>query len=237
MPILTRSRAPRAGDAPGRRLRGPALPRRARHAELVGGGTIAGRVHRDRELAAGPIVVRARCTEAWREAPPRVPIVPANRSMRMPRWHERTLWSEELVLDGLVRGALGRLRVHAAARSAARRRGALGGLALRDRGAPPAAPAPGRARARRAARLPRDAARARTARAAAPRVRPDVHRAAAVGFDRAAGRLRARPGGLPAPRQSRRSSPRRARRPDERCSSSAPARASSRASSSAAARA
>ena len=45
-------------------------------AELVGGGTIAGRVHRDRELAAGPIVVRARCVEAWREAPPRVPIVP-----------------------------------------------------------------------------------------------------------------------------------------------------------------
>ena len=69
---------------------------------LVGGGTIAGRVHRDRELAAGPIVVRARCIEAWREAPPRVPIVPANRSMRMPRWHERTLWSEEVVLDGLA---------------------------------------------------------------------------------------------------------------------------------------
>ena len=71
-------------------------------AELVGGGTITGRVHRDRELAAGPIVVRARCAEAWREAPPRVPIVPANRSMRMPRWHERTLWSEEMVLDGLA---------------------------------------------------------------------------------------------------------------------------------------
>jgi hypothetical protein len=71
------------------------------HAVLGGGGVIEGRVHRDRELAAGPIVVRARCMEAWREAPPRVPIVPANRSMRMPRWHERTLWSNELVLDGL----------------------------------------------------------------------------------------------------------------------------------------
>jgi hypothetical protein len=70
-------------------------------ADLVGGGEIAGRVHRDRELAAGPIVMRARCMEAWREAPPRVPILPANRSMRMPRWHERTLWSEEQVLDGL----------------------------------------------------------------------------------------------------------------------------------------
>jgi hypothetical protein len=70
-------------------------------AVLAGGGTIAGRVHRDRELAAGPIVVRARCMEAWREAPPRVPILPANRSMRAPRWHERTLWSEEQVLDGL----------------------------------------------------------------------------------------------------------------------------------------
>ena len=58
-------------------------------------------MHRDRELSAGPIVVRARCMEAWREAPPRVPIVPANRSMRMPRWHERTLWSDEQVLDGL----------------------------------------------------------------------------------------------------------------------------------------
>jgi hypothetical protein len=70
-------------------------------AELVGGGTISGRVHRDRELAAGPIIVRARCSEVWREAPPRVPIVPANRAMRLPRWHERTLWSEELVLDDL----------------------------------------------------------------------------------------------------------------------------------------
>ena len=71
-------------------------------AELAGGGTIAGRVHRDRELAAGQIVVRARCIEAWREAPPRIPLVPANRSMRVPRWHERTLWSDELVLDGLA---------------------------------------------------------------------------------------------------------------------------------------
>jgi hypothetical protein len=70
-------------------------------AELRGGGRIAGRVHRDRELAAGPIVVRARCMEAWREAPPRVPILPANRSLQLPRWHERTLWSQELVLDGL----------------------------------------------------------------------------------------------------------------------------------------
>ena len=71
-------------------------------AELVGGGTISGRVHRDRELAAGPIVVRARCLEAWREAPPRVPLVTAKNSMRMPRWHDRTLWSSELVLEGLA---------------------------------------------------------------------------------------------------------------------------------------
>jgi hypothetical protein len=71
-------------------------------ARLVGGGTIAGRVHRDRELTAGPIIVRARCMEAWRDAPPRIPIVPARHSMRVPRWHERTLWSEELVLDGLA---------------------------------------------------------------------------------------------------------------------------------------
>jgi hypothetical protein len=70
-------------------------------AELYGGGTIAGRVHRDRELAAGPIVVRARCLEAWREAPPRVPLVSARHSMRLPRWHDRTLWSQEVVLDGL----------------------------------------------------------------------------------------------------------------------------------------
>ena len=81
------------------------------HAVLGGGGLIEGRVHRDREFAEGPIVVRARCMEAWREAPPRVPIVPANRSMRMPRWHERTLWSEEQVLDGLVRRALGGLQL------------------------------------------------------------------------------------------------------------------------------
>ena len=86
-----RRRAPDAGD------RMPVLSEAERHAlamrlvgdyearrfhvelstaELGGGGTIAGRVHRDRELAAGPIVVRARCIEAWREAPPRVPIVP-----------------------------------------------------------------------------------------------------------------------------------------------------------------
>ena len=71
-------------------------------ARLAGGGVIAGRVHRDRELAAGPIIVRARCIEAWREAPPRIPILPARHSMRVPRWHERTLWSEELVLDGLA---------------------------------------------------------------------------------------------------------------------------------------
>ncbi|MDX6618877.1 MAG: hypothetical protein QOK36_1263 [Gaiellales bacterium] len=71
-------------------------------AELRGGGAIAGRVHRDREFAAGPIIVRARCMEAWREAPPRVPILPATRSMRLPRWHERTLWSQEIVLDGLA---------------------------------------------------------------------------------------------------------------------------------------
>jgi hypothetical protein len=70
-------------------------------AELMGGGTISGRVHRDRELTAGPIIVGARCAEVWREAPPRVPIVPANRSMRLPRWHERTLWSDELVLEDL----------------------------------------------------------------------------------------------------------------------------------------
>jgi hypothetical protein len=71
-------------------------------AQLTGGGTIAGRVHRDRELASGPIVMRARCLEAWREAPPRVPLVPARHSMRFPRWHERTLWSQELVVDGLA---------------------------------------------------------------------------------------------------------------------------------------
>jgi hypothetical protein len=71
-------------------------------AELAGGGVIGGRVHRDRELSPGPIVVRARCIEAWREAPPRVPLLPANRSMQLPRWHERTLWSQELVLDGLA---------------------------------------------------------------------------------------------------------------------------------------
>ena len=69
--------------------------------ELRGGGAIAGRVHRDREFASAPIVVRARCIEAWREAPPRVPLLPANRSMRLPRWHERTLWSQEVVLEGL----------------------------------------------------------------------------------------------------------------------------------------
>ena len=73
----------------------------SRGAVLRGGGTIAGRVHRDRELAAGPIVVRARCLEAWREAPPRVPLLPAKNSMRMPRWHDHTLWSQEVVLDGL----------------------------------------------------------------------------------------------------------------------------------------
>jgi hypothetical protein len=71
-------------------------------AVLHGGGAIAGRVHRDRELDAGPIIVRARCIEAWREAPPRVPIVPARQSMRLPRWHDRTLWSSELVLEGLA---------------------------------------------------------------------------------------------------------------------------------------
>jgi hypothetical protein len=71
-------------------------------AVLHGGGAIAGRVHRDRELNAGPIIVRARCIEAWREAPPRVPILPARHSMRLPRWHDRTLWSCELVLDGLA---------------------------------------------------------------------------------------------------------------------------------------
>jgi hypothetical protein len=69
--------------------------------ELAGGGVIAGRVHRDRELADGPVIVRARCIEAWREAPPRIPLLPSKHSMRMPRWHERTLWSNELVLDGL----------------------------------------------------------------------------------------------------------------------------------------
>jgi hypothetical protein len=70
-------------------------------AVLRGGGTIAGRVHRDGEPAAGPIVVRARCIEAWREAPPRVPILPAKHSLRWPRWHDHTLWSREIVLDGL----------------------------------------------------------------------------------------------------------------------------------------
>ena len=104
-------------------------------AELVGGGTIAGRVHRDRELAAGPIVVRARCMEAWREAPPRVPIVPANRVDA-----HAALARAHAVVGGArarraLRGALGRLRVHAAARPAAGRRGALGRLALRDPGA------------------------------------------------------------------------------------------------------
>ena len=69
---------------------------------LGGGGAIEGRVHRDRELSAGPIIVRARCIEAWREAPPRVPLVPARHSMRLPRWHDRTLWSCEIVLDGLA---------------------------------------------------------------------------------------------------------------------------------------
>src|SRR4051795_7290748 len=71
-------------------------------AQLTGGGTIAGRVHRDRELAAGPIVVRTRCIEAWREAPPRLPLVSAKNSMRVPRWHDHTLWSQEVVLDGLA---------------------------------------------------------------------------------------------------------------------------------------
>jgi hypothetical protein len=71
-------------------------------ARLCGGGEIAGRVHRDRTFADGPVVVRARCLEAWREAPPRVPLVHASRSLQMPRWHQRTLWSEELVLEGLA---------------------------------------------------------------------------------------------------------------------------------------
>ena len=71
-------------------------------AELAGGGSICGRVHRHRALADGPIIVRARCIEAWREAPPRIPLLPARNSMRMPRWHDRTLWSQELVLEGLA---------------------------------------------------------------------------------------------------------------------------------------
>jgi hypothetical protein len=71
-------------------------------AELAGGGSIAGRVHRDRELPPGPIIVRARCIEAWREAPPRVPLLPARHSMRLPRWYDRTLWSSEQVLEGLA---------------------------------------------------------------------------------------------------------------------------------------
>ena len=155
-------------------------------AELGGGGTIAGRVHRDRELAAGPIVVRARCMEAWREAPPRVPIVPATRSMQLPRWHERTLWSSELVLDGLADAHWAAFEFALPARSAARRRGALGRLALRDRGAAPTAAAARRARDRGAARLPRDAARPGLADAAAARVRAGVHPTAAAGWTRAA---------------------------------------------------
>lgn len=71
-------------------------------AELRGGGVIEGRVHRDRAFAAGPIVMRARCIEAWREAPPLIPLVPRGRVMSAPRWHERTLWSSEVVVDGLA---------------------------------------------------------------------------------------------------------------------------------------
>ncbi len=71
-------------------------------ARLAGGGAIAGRVHRDREFTAGPIIVRARCLEAWRQAPPVFPIQSIRHSMRVPRWDVRTLWSEELVLDGLA---------------------------------------------------------------------------------------------------------------------------------------
>ena len=121
-------------------------------AELGGGGTIAGRVHRDRELAAGPIVVRARCMRGLARgaaARPDRAGQPLDAHAALARAHA--------VVGGAGAGRprrrpLGGLRVHPAARPAARSRGALGRLALRDRGAAPAAPAPGRARARRAAR-------------------------------------------------------------------------------------
>ena len=85
------------------------------------------------------------------------------------------------------------------ARPAAGGRGALGGVALRDRGAAPAAPAPRRARARRAAALPRDAARPGPPGPVATGVSSGVHPKAAVGFDRAAGAYERGRAGYPAP--------------------------------------
>ena len=177
-------------------------------AELRGGGAIAGRVHRDRELAAGPIIVRARCIEAWREAPPRVPLVPAKNSMRMPRWHDHTLWSQEIVAGRPLGRALGAVRVRAARRSAARRRGARDRVALRGRGPPPAAAAPRRARDRVPDRLPRDAPRARPAGAAAARVSGRVHPEGGGRLRARRTRLRARARDVPRRRGEPRSSPR-----------------------------
>jgi hypothetical protein len=58
-------------------------------ADLRGGGTVGGRVHRHAAWPAGAIAIRARCVECWRGSPW------AERGT--PQWHDAPLW--EAVAD------------------------------------------------------------------------------------------------------------------------------------------
>jgi hypothetical protein len=71
------------------------------HAELGGGGRIAGRVHRDRDWPGGRLEVRVRCCEAWRPRIPAGSTVILSRRSAPPRWHEQVLWQDSADLGPL----------------------------------------------------------------------------------------------------------------------------------------
>lgn len=70
-------------------------------AELHGGGRIRGRVHRDRAVAGGALVVSVRCVEAWQKSPTPGRWLPATRPHALPIWRQEIRFEESLELEPL----------------------------------------------------------------------------------------------------------------------------------------
>jgi hypothetical protein len=68
-------------------------------AELYGGGRIAGRVHRDRDVAPGALVARVRCIESWRASPRPGRWLLMSRTRAIPVWRQVVRFEEATELE------------------------------------------------------------------------------------------------------------------------------------------
>jgi len=70
-------------------------------AELHGGGTIRGRVHRDGGSAGGALVVSVRCIESWQSSPSPGRWLPATRPHALPVWRQDIVFEASSELEPL----------------------------------------------------------------------------------------------------------------------------------------